>query len=47
MLRPVMTTKNQRSLPFLIHLTTFTIASLFGKIREHELKMNRLNEQET
>jgi len=27
-------------------LTTPSTASLFGKIREHELEMNRLNEQE-
>ena len=28
------------------NLTTLTIASLFGKLREHELEMNRLNDQE-
>jgi len=28
-------------------LTTLTIASLFGKLKEHELEMNRLNEQES
>jgi len=27
-------------------LTTLNTASLFGKLREHELKMNRLNDQE-
>jgi len=27
-------------------LTTFTTISLFGKLREHELEMNRLNDQE-
>ena len=27
-------------------LTTLTITSLFGKLREHELEMNRLNDQE-
>jgi len=27
-------------------LTTLTITSLFGKLREHELQMNRLNDQE-
>jgi len=27
-------------------LTTLTIASLFGKLREHELEMNRFNDQE-
>ena len=28
-------------------LTSLTTASLFGKLREHELKMNRLNVQES
>ena len=27
-------------------LTTLTTASLFGKLKEHEIKMNRLNDQE-
>jgi len=27
-------------------LTTMTIITFFGKLREHELEMNRLNEQE-
>jgi len=27
-------------------LTTLTTTSLFGKLREHELEMNRLNDQE-
>ena len=28
-------------------LTSLTTASLFGKLREHELEMNRLNVQES
>jgi len=28
------------------NLTTLTTTSLFGKLREHELEMNRLNDQE-
>jgi len=28
-------------------LTTLTTASLFGKHKEHELEMNRLNDQES
>jgi len=27
-------------------LTTLTTTSLFGKLREHEIEMNRLNDQE-
>jgi len=29
------------------HLITLTTTSLFGKLREHELEMNRLNERES